>query len=556
MTNYGIILKALFKNKLRFNDAGNKKKIVAFALLIAFAYLIVMAVLISMIVSLKTVLMHSTVISFLLYFFILMTAAVVVLFFGIVHLISVLYLSKDTDFYSALPVKPVTVFAAKLSYVYIFETAVVVAIALPLLIAFGIVAQMWVWFYVISILTLFITPALPLVVSAIVAVPVMLLASKLKNRNLISLIFYLLLFGGCFSVYIYFIYMLSSGSISPEAIVAILEGIETVLNVFYPYKTLSASACGVRLYGLSMGASTVVGLAIFLGISAVLLAIIMLLAKFMYVQAVKANNQTDSSKAKKGDFKTSTGMRALIKREYISSLRTTQIAFQCYAVMLLPIIMSVIFGIMANGVLGAGEAGNIPNIIPDYFGRYLMLISFCTLCAMFATLGNASSTTFSREGSAMSSLKILPVKPKTVLISKVAAWLIIAVPAAVVAVVVLNAMNFVWQDFLLSLFALVPIAALFVIFGALWDLSAPKLNWTDPIQAVKHNMHVFGGQMIMLGCGFVVMIVMFVLNGASVDYNIMRAVCWALLYTVLGIFTVVDILMYRKIDLYYDRIEI
>ena len=43
MNSYAIILKALFKNKLRFDDGKNKKKVVAFSLLIAFAYLLVMA---------------------------------------------------------------------------------------------------------------------------------------------------------------------------------------------------------------------------------------------------------------------------------------------------------------------------------------------------------------------------------------------------------------------------------------------------------------------------------------------------------------------------------
>lgn len=549
MNNYLTIVKALFKNKLRFDDSKKKSKKLAFVLLVGLMYVMVMALFISIIVELGDLFLYFPLMAEMFYFFVLMTAAIVVLFFGIVHLISVLYLSKDTDFYSMLPVKPATVFTAKLTYVYLSETAIVAAIALPLLIAFGIVAKMWALFYIISIATLLIVPILPLVVAAIVAVPVMLIASKLKNRNIITLIFSLVLFGGVFSLYIYFIYMSSSGAITPEGMAAMLNALQTVLYALYPYTVLSASACGLPLYGLNLGASTAVGLVIFLAISVALLVIIWLLAKYMYAQSVKANNQTDSSKAKKGEFKATTGTRALIKREYISTLRTTQIAFQCYAVMLLPILMGIIFGIMSRSSIES----DLDLVI--FFGRFIRLITYCTMCAMFATLGNGASTTFSREGDAMATLKVLPVSIKTIFKAKVLSWLFLAVPIAIVAVIVSSVMNFAWQDMLLALFSLVPIAVVFVIFGALWDLSAPKLKWTDPMQAIKHNMHVLGGQMICMASGLVIMILTVVLVSCEVEMSVVSAVVWSLLYTVLAVFTVVDIVMYRNINKYYNRIE-
>lgn len=550
MSNYFIILKALFKNKLRFDAGKSKRKKLAFALLLGFVYLILMAAVISIIVELKELFLSFTVMSQMFYFFVLMTASIIVLFFGIVHLVIVLYLSKDTDFYSMLPVKPITVFAAKLSYVYLSETAIIIAAALPILIAFGIVAKMWVWFYVIAIATLVIVPILPLVVAAIVAVPVMLIASKLKNRNVISLIFFLLLFGGAFAAYIYFIYLTSSGAVTPESMTKMLKGLEVILDVLYPYTVLSRAACGIPMYGLELGASTTVGVVIFIAISAVLLVIICVLAKFMYAQSVKANNQTDNSKAKRGEFKTTTSTRALIKREYISSLRTTQIAFQCYAVMLLPILMAIIFGVMT------GNVSDYNDMQLAYSSSFIPLMTFCTLCAVLATLGNGASTTFSREGNAMASLKTLPVNIKTILKAKIIAWLLPAVPVSIVAVVIVNAMNFSLNNLLLSLFSLVPITVAFVIFGALWDLISPKLKWTDPIQAVKHNMHVLGGQFIMMASGLVLLILILILSFFNVELSVIYAVCWTLMYATLAVFITADIILYSKIDTYYNRLEI
>ncbi|MDE6028990.1 MAG: hypothetical protein K2F90_01555 [Clostridiales bacterium] len=550
MNNYLTILKGLFRNKLRFDEGKSKRKKLALAFLIGFVYVVLMATMISVVVLLGGLFEYFPTMAQLFYFFVLMTAAIIVLFFGIVHLVIVLYLSKDTDFYSMLPVKPSTVFAAKLSYVYLSETAIVVATALPILIAFGIVAKMWAWFYVISIATLLMVPILPLVVAAIFAVPVMLIASKLKNRNVISLVFFLVLFGAAFSLYIYFIYLTSSGSITPESMARVLNAIEGIQYALYPYAVLSRAACGMPMYGLGFGASTAVGVVIFVATSSALLVIIWLLAKFMYSQSVKANNQTDNSKAKKGEFKTTTSLRALIKREYISSLRTTQIAFQCYAVMLLPILMAVILGIMAH------NPSDMSQDMQLFDTRFVGLTPFCMLSVMLATLGNGASTTFSREGSAMATLKVLPVNIKTIVKAKLIAWLLPAVPVAVAAVVIVNAMNFSVSYMLLSIFALVPISVVFVIFGTLWDLVAPKLKWTDPIQAIKHNMHVLGGQFIMMGCGLVIMIIVVILPACDVAFAVVNAVCWSLLYAVLAAFAIVDIALYRKIGTYYARLEI
>lgn len=551
MNNYAIILKALFKNKFRFDEGKTKGKKLAVALLLGFVYVVVMAIAISVIVSLKDVFLSLAIFVQKFYFFVLMTSAIIVLFFGIIHLVSVLYLSKDTDFYSMLPVKPSTVFLAKLSYVYLCEAAIVLAIALPVLITLGIVARMWVWYYIITIFTMLFVPMFPLGVAAVFAVPVMLIASKLKNRNVVSLVFYMILFALFFSAYMYFIYMSSSGEITAESVTAMLEAIKSVEYAMYPYAALSNAVCGISVYGLSLGVSTIVEVVIFIGLSAALLFIIWLFAKLMYSQSVKANNQTDNSKAKVGEFKATTSMRALIKREYISSMRTTQVAFQCYAVMLLPIFMAIVLSfVMKNAFTAVDDS---MQVIDSTFTK---LIPVCTICAVLSTVGNGASTTFSREGTALASLKVLPVDIKTIVKSKVSAWIMLAAPITAVSVVIMNVIDFNLSIMLLSLFSLVPISVLFVIFGALWDLTAPNLKWTDPMQAVKHNMHVFGGQLLMMLSGLILIIVVIAMFSIGVRLSVLNAVFWALMYAVAAVFAVVDVLLYRKINVFYNRIEI
>ena len=551
MNNYLICLKAMFKNKLRLSGDRSKKSLIAFIALLVVTYALVMTALLSTVVSLK-VLLSIPEFTILVYFFILITSALIVLVFGIVHLVSTLYLSKDTDFYSMLPIKSSTVFAAKLSFVYLFETGLVAVVTLPLFIALGIVANARAGFYIITLLTVFAVPAMPLLIAAIFSVPTMFIASKLKNRNIVALIFYLVLFGGFFGVYIYFLSADPGSEITEESMRRMAETIKNVLYVFYPYTALSYAACGIPSFGLSAGASTAANLAIFYGISLAFVVIIMLAAKFMYAQSVKANNQTNNSVAKKGEYKSSTGIRSLIKREYISSLRTTQTAFQCYAVMLLPIIFSVMFGVTFKNTLTSVIA-KTEGIIDS---RFFLLISYSMFAALYAALGNGSLTTFSREGKAMASLKILPVKPTTLLRAKVTAWLIFALPVSAIGVVIFSVFMFDLASFLLAIFALVPLTAVFLLFAALWDLSAPKLNWTDPMQAIKHNGHGTIGQLIQLAPGLVIMILCLVIFSVGISFDTIYALFWGFIYLELVIFIVVDILLYRKVDKFYNRIEI
>lgn len=548
MHSYFVVLKAMFRNKFRIGAGKSKRSVAAFCILLGIAYALVMAVLLSAIILLKDLLaLPGTAPVF--YFFILMTVAMIVLIFGIIHLVTVLYLSKDTDFYSMLPVGSSVVFAAKLSYVYICETVLVAVVALPLLIAFGIAIKAWAWFYVLTVLTVAVVPALPLVIAALFAIPVMFIAGKLKNRSVVALIFYILLFCGFFSVYLYF--LSAGGGVSEEEIGGMLSRLDVVLNILYPYTVLSFAACGIPMYGLNIGPSVVTGTVIFLGISAAAVVLLLIAAKFMYAQSARANNQTNNTQTKKGAFKTSGGTRALMKREYLSSLRTTQTAFQCYVVMFLPIIMAVIFGIMFGNL-----RKDLINAGVYMDPRFTMMLTYTTLSAMFATLGNAAATTFSREGNAMASLKILPVGIKKILMSKILAWSVLAVPVSLISVIIVGIFDFDAEYFILSIFSLIPLTMAFVVFGALWDLSAPKLKWTDPIQAVKHNGHVTIGQLICLAGGLAVMTVCIVLNIKSINFDVISAVCWSLIYAELVIFAVTDILLYRKAETYYNRIEI
>lgn len=548
-----IILKALFRNRLRFSaDASSGKKAVT---LIAFGMLyfaiLIFAVLIT--VSVGSALATSG-FAWVFYFVLLLTGALFVFVFGIINLVSTLYLSKDTDFYSTLPVNPTTVFAAKMLYVYLTEAVIAVGVILPAAVVYGIVIKAWAWYYIITLATVLITPALPLMVASIIAVPVMYIAGKLKNRSTVTLILYIVLFLGFFAGYMYFIFAMNNMTdmdISEDQIANIARAVTVMGYVMYPYLALSSAALGAPMYGLGLGAATAINLVIFVCSSCALIGIVLFLGKLMYSQSAKANNQTDTSKAKNGEFKTSGTLKALVRREFNLALRTTQTAFQCFSVYFLPAIMAVVFSILWKKTFAMPEEADIATNPNNIF-----FIVCSMLCAMSASVGNAAITSFSREGTAIASIKTLPVSGRTVVKAKMLTWGIPAVVSTVISVVIANAFSFQAVRFIISLILFSAFILAYTLFGILWDMMSPKLKWNNPMEAVKGNTHSSIGMFIVMGVGFVLLIAAFVLFFLNVGDIVFNAVFWALLLVETVIIFIIDVIMYKNADIYYNKIEL
>lgn len=550
---YITILKALIKNKLRFGADATKGKKIATIILFAFAYVMILAyaLMITVMVGANS---GALGITSQFYFSLLIMAGAFVLIFGIIALVSTLYLAKDTDFYSMLPVKSTVVFAAKITFVYLSELVIVLAVLIPALIAYGIVIGAWAWYYVISLLMVFIVPALPLAVASIIAIPVMYIAGKLKNRSVIPLVFYTVLFVGVFALYMYFILQVNSmgeEGITDEQLLSFAKTMEIVQYVFYPFAALSNAALGISTYGLSVGASTAVNLLIFIACSALLIGVLLLLGKLMYSKSVKANNQTASSIAKKGEFKSVGSSKALIKREINLAMRTTQTAFQCFSVYFMPIMFAVVFSLMFKNTLNIPEDS---GLVIDQGNIFFIVCA--TMVAMLPSVMNGAITSVSREGTALASLKTLPVDGKRIANAKIVTWLVPALVAELISVGIANAFYFDPVRLVFSLILFLMLTAAFIVFGVLWDLMSPNLKWSNPLQAIKGNTHANIGIFIGMGIGFVLIAVSFVMFFLGAGPLVFNLVFWLFLFVEAVIFGVLDAVLYRKVNEFYGRIEI
>lgn len=132
------------------------------------------------------------------------------------------------------------------------------------------------------------------------------------------------------------------------------------------------------------------------------------------------------------------------------------------------------------------------------------------------------------------------------------------VPVAAAAIIIPNIFFFDGLQFALSTVAALAFMVLFVAFGAMWDLGAPKLNWVDPKDAIKHNTHVMAGQFICMAPGFANMLTVIIMMtvGKAVTIDTIMAVVWSITYILLVALAVGTVLLYRRAERNYNRIEI
>ncbi|MEG2117153.1 MAG: hypothetical protein RRZ69_05690 [Clostridia bacterium] len=94
------------------------------------------------------------------------------LFFGTILLMNTLFNSRENEFFATLPVKPQTIFFAKLAYVVTNELVLAGTIGTIAIVIYGVVAQMNFSFYILGLISVILTPLLALLASSILLLPI------------------------------------------------------------------------------------------------------------------------------------------------------------------------------------------------------------------------------------------------------------------------------------------------------------------------------------------------------------------------------------------------
>jgi ABC-2 type transport system permease protein len=414
-----------------------------------------------------------------------------ILLFGLYYVISAFYFSRDLEFLIPLPLKPFEVIASKFAVIMANEYLTVMAIVLPVLIGYGVLARGGLSYWTNGVLVYLFLPVIPLAAVSILVVLMMRFVNLSRKKDALILAGSVLLIAVGMSLQ-FLLGRSGRGGLAGGAMTSFFTSPNSLLNRVGARFPPSIWATKAIAGGFS--ASGLLNLALFAGTSLLLFAAILLLSEKLFYRGLVGLGEVSGrrrllSRAQMSQ-RISSGrnpVRAIFAREWRIMNRTP--IFLLNGTLII-VIVPVLFVLMARAGSGRGDAGAILKIMTSANPLFVILAAaaFMIVCG---SLNGTSSSTFSREGSQFWISQVIPVSPReqvaakflhsyllallgTVTASTVAVWLLHLKAAHVAAAAGL------------SLVA----GVLLTSVGMMIDLARPLLDWTNPQKAIKQNLNV------------------------------------------------------------------
>lgn len=340
--------------------------------------------------------------------------------------------SKGMNVLLLLPVRRQTIFLSKLAALFTDFALTSLLTVLPLTAVFAFVAGRGFGFFALSIFGALVCALFSFALAALLALPAHFLTKLLSRNYLVLTIVFTALVAGAFLVYSQILSLLKglleTGRIRFIFNESFLNAVAILRKIFFPSNVLA---------DFTLGNGRWLNLVWALLAAAGSVAVVCLAVRWLF--GLVANNRLSGGKEFRRVARISrphSPLAALLKKEFVTILRTPSFAFQFFAVTLvLPLMVYVTATLL------------------DSLARELIFVDvgfeIALLCtAMFSVLTNTfCATNISREGKSFSATKILPVNSRLLVWSKVLLCGIVSLASILLTNILLAVLGVVnlWQ---------------------------------------------------------------------------------------------------------------
>lgn len=563
MKKFITLVKLLFSQQFKANaSADNKKRggtIVAFVILgICFAPMLV-GIAVTMFALGQLAGADQGIVAMLILF-----CQSLVLLLGLPSLISGVFMPKDADKLLYLPIKPSTIFSAKLTVAYLNEVITTAVTILFLLIPYGLGANVGVGYYLMLVPALLLIPLLPILIGTIVAMPIAILLSKIGKNGLGKTLVTVLFFVMCMALYMLIMIGLTKlestspdGELTTEQLLVLIQGVIDQLSAKMVYVHTNYVLAGSLVATDFVG--WIVNFLLTLIEFAVLGTLTILVGKPFYRYMIANQIESGGSSGKKAKLtynaKPTSVLKQLIVTDLKRTLRDSQLGFQSFAGIVLMPLLVIVFGISINTDLGEGVyifADPIYQLIaPVACVAYFTLLGCC-----INVLGLYSIT---RENKSFYVLKTLPISFNKILVAKVIlSTLLMVVVSLLTTIVTVIAMHVTWYYAIGMMIVLTLVGFGSQCITTHIDLKDPKFGWSNFQQSLKNSKNTWIATLI----GFIAMLVIGLIAGGFIalyivtQWQFSAVLMWIVLTLASGLFAFVAYkVMANNSQKLFDSIE-
>jgi ABC-2 type transport system permease protein len=411
--------------------------------------------------------------------------SVVIFFFGIFYVVSVMYHANDVQILLGLPLRPYEILSAKLTTLVVYEYIFEAFILIPMLVAYGIKSGADILYIVYSAVLFALLPIIGLVMAAIIVMLVMRFTRFGKNKQVFNFVGGILALGLAIGFNV--VVQTSVNDLSADQILALTTGqaslTEMMSRIFpgigFAANALINSASVAGLWNLLLFVVCAeAGVALFLGFGQLLY-----FKGLAGVAEAAAKRKALSSQELDKSTASTPVSRAYVLKE-LRLLTRSPIAFlNC---VLMNFLWPVLIIIM---LIGGGQMETLKPYIATMNNG--LLIAILVGMGAFVSSANAiTSTAISREGKTLYFAKFIPVSMKKQLSAKAMSGILLS---GIGILLMSGVAVFLGASILTALIAFVLSMVMTVASsyaGLLIDVSRPKLSWMNEQQAIKQNMNV------------------------------------------------------------------
>lgn len=400
-----------------------------------------------------------------------MIAVFLGVFGSVFNTYSSLYQAKDNDLLLSMPVPVPYLLLTRLSGVYAMGLLYEMVVMLPVMLIWLIKAPLTLCGTINVLLIPLVLSVLVLVLSAVLGWVVALVLTRVKHKNVITVVVSLL-----FIVAYYYVYGKAYSMLQ-----TFLENAEQfgqkLQTVLYPLYHMGLAAEGNMLSML-----------IFTLINGLLLLLIGMVLSKNFLKLATTNQGAAKAVYKEQSVKAASVGTALLRKELRRFAGSANYMLNCgLGVLLMPV----------SAVLLLWKADAIEPLILMVSADKLALLAIGAMCLM-VSMNDMTAPSVSLEGKSLWIIQSFPVSGRQVLAAKLRMQILLTlVPAAIPMIVA----EWLIQPGLFYAIALPVITVLFVLLmaavGLCINLKLPNLNWSNEVIPIKQSaptmIALFGG---------------------------------------------------------------
>ncbi|HHV41956.1 MAG TPA: hypothetical protein GXX72_03800, partial [Clostridiaceae bacterium] len=337
---------------------------------------------------------------------------------GFFYAAGIFFFAEDLDTLLALPIKPSTIVAAKLSNLYVFSVIVPLMITIPAVFALGIRVGMSPLYYIYALMTLAFGSVIPMCIDAILILLMMRTAVFAKSKDRFMIITQVLMFIGIIAFVFSNIGSSNMHTDLPETAPAVMKYV------------VPLSDKAIEAISLPQESSSLLKILGLVAIALVMILILVILASVLYLRSARESRSTGhvhkpmTKKAWQSLSNSRTDFTNMIIREFKILYRSPTFLMN---ILVFPLLMVFIFlGTMLFGLLQEGDSiGSLRELVAPLLGAEQrnnfvpLVLMVLTGIAAFVSGNNACMpTAISREGRGAGMLKSWPIKMRSVFLAK------------------------------------------------------------------------------------------------------------------------------------------